>query len=311
MSGTLRAPLVDSEDPQPEIVIIEDASSEGSPANGGDTSLAANAVGFWALYRFADTYDRVLVGVGIFLALVFGSTQPLMSFVFGSMINVFNETGEEFDKGITKYALYFVGLGAIGGISGWGQTYCFQISSERQIRRLKEAYLKAVLRQEIAWFDTTIPGKLSSRINGDAVVIQEGISEKAGQFWQFLALFLSGFIIGFYQGWRLALVILAVVPALAIMGAVIMKVVGQMTGKGQEHYATAGGIADEIIGAMRTVSSFNGESSALERYGNEVKLAEAVAIKSGRSMGASLGCFQLVMFLSYALGLWYGGQQVW
>ena len=58
----------------------------------------------------------------------------------------------------------------------------------------------------------------------DVNKIQEGIGDKLGQFFQFMAQFLAGFIVGFVRGWELTLVIMSVVPLLAISAAVLMGV---------------------------------------------------------------------------------------
>ncbi len=54
--------------------------------------------------------------------------------------------------------------------------------------------------------------------------IQEGIGDKFGMFFQWIAMCLAGFIVGFVYGWKLTLVILAVSPLLAVSGALMAKV---------------------------------------------------------------------------------------
>ena len=51
-----------------------------------------------------------------------------------------------------------------------------------------------------------------------------GIGSKVALFLQMFAAFIAGFVIAFIYGWKLALVILAVSPLLAISGAIMAKV---------------------------------------------------------------------------------------
>ena len=52
-------------------------------------------------------------------------------------------------------------------------------ASERQLARLRLAYLKSVLRQEIAAFDTDLTsGKIISGISNHMSIIQDAIGEK-------------------------------------------------------------------------------------------------------------------------------------
>jgi ATP-binding cassette subfamily B (MDR/TAP) protein 1 len=45
-------------------------------------------------------------------------------------------------------------------------------------KRIREAYLRSVLRQNIGFFDTLGAGEVTTRITSDMHLIQEGISEK-------------------------------------------------------------------------------------------------------------------------------------
>lgn len=58
----------------------------------------------------------------------------------------------------------------------------------------------------------------------DVSKINEGIGDKIGMFFQSIATFLTGFIIGFTRGWKLTLVILAISPVLGLSVAVWAKV---------------------------------------------------------------------------------------
>lgn len=122
---------------------------------------------------------------------------------------------------------------------------------------------------------------------------------------QFFTTFIAGFIVGFVYGWRLALVILAVSPLvqifstkqidrhylhsnlivfliifqLAISGAFIMWLVGTLTSQGQTAYAKAGGIATEVLSAIKTVAAFGGEPRELKRYSEKLEDAKKIGIK--------------------------------
>lgn len=58
----------------------------------------------------------------------------------------------------------------------------------------------------------------------DVSKINEGIGDKIGIFFQSLAAFFTGFIIGFTRGWKLTLVILAISPVLGVSAALWAKV---------------------------------------------------------------------------------------
>jgi len=53
------------------------------------------------------------------------------------------------------------------------------ITGERQAARIRGLYLKAILRQDISFFDKeTNSGEVVGRMSGDTVLIQEAMGEK-------------------------------------------------------------------------------------------------------------------------------------
>jgi len=84
------------------------------------------------------------------------------------------------------------------------------ISSTRQANRIRRLYFNSLLKQEMAWYDKNDSGELLTHIAGDVLLIQEGIGDKLGTFFQFLAMFVGGFSVGFVYGWKMSLVIVSV-----------------------------------------------------------------------------------------------------
>lgn len=69
------------------------------------------------------------------------------------------------------YYFYF------GGVS---EGYCWTRTGERQAARMRVRYLKAVLRQEVAYFDlhVTSTSEVITSVSNDSLVIQDCLSEK-------------------------------------------------------------------------------------------------------------------------------------
>jgi ATP-binding cassette subfamily B (MDR/TAP) protein 1 len=77
----------------------------------------------------------------------------------------------------------FIYLGVGAGLVSALQVSCWTITGERQAARIRALYLKAILRQDIAFFDKEMnTGQLVERMSGDAFLIQDAIGEKVGLF---------------------------------------------------------------------------------------------------------------------------------
>lgn len=83
-----------------------------------------------------------------------------------------------------------------------------------------------------------------------------------------------------------------------------------MTSKELKAYAKAGSIAEEVLGAIRTVTAFGGQLKECKRYDKELENAKGYGIKKGFVNGGSIGIVFLIMFSSYGLAFWYGSKLV-
>ena len=69
-------------------------------------------------------------------------------------------------------------LGVVAFAAGWIGNSCFEASGMAQGARWRKHYLKAILRQDIGWFDTNNPNELSSRIAACTQDLEAGINGK-------------------------------------------------------------------------------------------------------------------------------------
>ncbi|TQD77547.1 hypothetical protein C1H46_036901 [Malus baccata] len=163
-------------------------------------------------------------------------------------------------------------------------------TGERQSTKMRIKYLEAALSQDIQYFDTD--GRTSEvvfTINTDTVMVQDAISEKLGNFIHYMATFVSGFVVGFTAVWQLALVTLAVVPLIAVIGGIHTTALGKISGKSQEALSQAGHTVEQTVAQIRVVLSYVGESRALQAYSSALKVAQKLGYKSGFAKRMGLG----------------------
>ncbi|KAF8403115.1 hypothetical protein HHK36_011209 [Tetracentron sinense] len=284
--------------------------SEGKN-DGGEKPGSVPPAGFRELFRFADGLDHVLMAIGTLGAIVHGCSLPLFLRFFADLVNYFGSNANNMDKmtrEVLKYAFYFLAVGATIAVSSWAEISCWMWTGERQSTRMRIKYLEAVLNQDVQYFDTEVrTSDVVSAINSDAVMVQDAISEKLGNFIHYMATFVSGFVVGFTAVWQLALVTLAVVPLIALIGAIHMTTLTKLSTKSQEALSQAGKIAEQTIVQIRTVLSFVGESRALQAYSSALKVSQRIGYKSGFAKGMGLGATYFTVFCCFALLLWYGG----
>lgn len=70
------------------------------------------------------------------------------------------------------------------------------------------------MKQEVGWFETQNTAEIISKFVTDTEALQLAIGEKVSLMIYLFSMFFSGFIVAMTQGWELALVITAFLPAL-------------------------------------------------------------------------------------------------
>jgi len=74
-----------------------------------------------------------------------------------------------------------------------------------------------------------------------------------GQFIQFVATFIGGFVIAFTKGWLLTVVMLSSMPLLVLSAAMTSMVIAKASSTGQAAYSESATVVEQTIGSIRTV----------------------------------------------------------
>ncbi|KAK3161655.1 hypothetical protein QOZ80_1BG0079810 [Eleusine coracana subsp. coracana] len=300
-----------------------DATATSSSANNGhdnagdgekkkDEEVAAKKVSLLGMFRYADRLDVLLMVIGTVGSVANGMAEPIMALLFGNVINSFGQsTSENILRIVSKVVLDFVYLGIGSAVASFLQVSCWTIAGERQSASIRSLYLNAVLRQDIAFFDTELTtGQAVSRMSSDTLLIRDALGEKAGKLLQLSSSFVGSFVIAFTRGWLLTLVMLTSLPLVAIAGAISAQFLTKASSKKLTSYGDAGDIVEQTIGSIRTVVSFNGQNKAVAMYSNFIKKAYRADIEEGLINGFGMGSVLTIFFCSYGLAFWYGGKLI-
>ena len=203
----------------------------------------------------------------------------------------------------------------INGVSDFGNWFFFVVAQQRLVRRLRTALFVSILRQDMAYFDSAASGALASRLNSDCGQLSNDLT------WVFrwsLEALLRTAGVSAYLFWaspRLGALAMFLVPATTAANRVYGRWVQANAQRVQTATAAASEVAQDAIGAIRTVAAFGGEAYEAGRYRRCVQATYALNIRQGVLDGLYfsaissflMGCLLQGAFLAYGCRLVMAG----
>ncbi|ORX89406.1 multidrug resistance protein MDR [Basidiobolus meristosporus CBS 931.73] len=272
--------------------------------------------------RFATTFDWLLVSTGIICSVAMGAARPLMTFViiFGDLINVFllspddfatDLERENFVKGkINGFSLYFIYLAIGVAITSYTYMSCWIWAGERQTRYIREQYLAAVLRQEIAWFDGLGAGEITTRITNDTHLIRDGITEKIPHTASYLSTFIAAFVVAFTRNWQLTLVLCCIIPMIAMCIGILSILSTKYAKRALDFYCLCGTLAEEVISSIRNAVAFGQQKKLATMYSKNIANAKRESIKKEIFNAIGMAAMFFITYAAYSLAFYYGGKLI-
>nr|XP_016442889.1 PREDICTED: ABC transporter B family member 15-like [Nicotiana tabacum] len=264
---------------------------------------------FVSIFMHADRADILLMILGFFGAVCDGFSMPIMLIVTSKLMNNLGGTdtsnADNFTHHINENALVLVFLACGQWVACFLEGFCWTRTAERQASRLRIRYLKAVLRQDVGYFDLHVASTADviTSVSSDSLVIQDCISEKVPVFLMNVAAFIGSYVVGFLMLWRLALVGFPFVIFLVIPGLMYGRALMGIVRKIRDEYGKAGTVVEQAISSVRTVYSFVGENKTIAEYSAALEGTVELGLKQGLAKGLAIGSngivFAIWSFMSY------------
>lgn len=211
-------------------------------------------------------------------------------------------------EAVNQYAIWMIGIFVLVGFSTFLRSYLFTVAGERIVTRLQSQLFEQLMHQEIGFFDQRRTGELLNRLTSDATVLQKAVTVNVSMGLRFALSAFGAIGILIWTSWKLALLMLAVVPVIAIGAGWYGRILRGISRNVQDAFATANSVAEESIGGIRTVRSFARESHEYQRYQNSIEEAFQLAKKRAWVGAWFSGLISFAGYGAIVAVLWYGGR---
>lgn len=188
--------------------------------------------------------------------------------------------------------------------------YLVMTLGERVVADLRAAVFAHLVTLSPGYFDTQRTGEIASRLTADTTQIKAAFGASASIVLRNLVLFAGAAAMMVVTSPRLSALVLFVIPLIVLPLVAFGRIVTRRSRAAQDTLADASAYAVEAIGAIRTVQSFTGESSASGKFRTAAENAYAAARDSAQVRAWLTAAVIFLVFASVVGILWFGAHAV-
>ncbi|KAG2659009.1 hypothetical protein PVAP13_1KG328600 [Panicum virgatum] len=290
-------------------------SAATAAAAGEKEAPRARPSSFMSVFMHADAADVALMVLGLVGAMGDGMSLPATLLLY---IRLTNDLGRgpdlvpDFTSRINESTRNLVFLACVSWFMAFLEGYCWARTAERQASRMRARYLRAVLRQDMEYFDLRAAGTTSevvTSVSSDSLAVQDALAEKLPNFAMNATLFVGCYAFGFAVLWRLTLAALPSALLLVVPGVVYGRFLAGTARRIRDRYGRPGAIAEQVVSSARAVYASVAEGRTAARFAAALEEPVRLGVRQGLAKGVALGSAG-VTFAIWAFNIWYGSRLV-
>lgn len=182
----------------------------------------------------------------------------------------------------------------------------FNNVTENALRDLRNDAFQRLIYMPIDFFNENKVGELSSRISSDITQIQETLRTTIAELFRQLIMIFGGVIFLLFISWKLALIMLATVPVMAIIAVFFGRYIRKLSKKAQDFTAESNGIIEEALTGISIVKTFTNEFFILSKYKKATQETRDLNVKSGIWRGLFVSFIIFCLFGAIVFIVWQG-----
>ncbi|KAG6039913.1 hypothetical protein E4U41_001820 [Claviceps citrina] len=261
-----------------------------------------------------NTPEWHLMLFGLAFAVVCGGGNPTAAVFFAKQITTLSQpvtpaNRDQIKKDSDFYSAMYLMLAFVQFFAFSAQGIAFAMCSERLIRRVRDRAFRAMLRQDVSFFDKdeNTAGALTSFLSTETTHVAGLSGVTLGTLLMMTTTLISASVLGLAIGWKLSLVCIATMPILLGCGFFRFWMLAHFQRRSKAAYASSATFASEAISAIRTVAALTREEDVLRQYRESLAAQQRRSLMAVLKSSALYAASQSLLFLCFALGFWYGG----
>lgn len=154
------------------------------------------------------------------------------------------------------------------------------------------------------------PGSVAIAITTISSIVQQGLGERIGGIFQSTSMLVAGLTIALFANKTLTGIIACVVPAAFLMSGFTILADVKIEKRIIMAHTKAADLAEEILGTIRTVKSFNAEKFQASKYDALLNRAKEEGLRKAPLVGIQHFTGVFIHLCAFALCFWQGSKML-
>lgn len=178
--------------------------------------------------------------------------------------------------------------------------------TENTLRDIRNDAFQKLIYMPMDFFNRNKVGALTSRLSADITIIQDTLRTTIAEFFRQVIIIVGSIIFITIVSWRLALIMLATVPVMAIIAVLFGRFIRKLSKKAQDAAADSNTIIEENLMGITNVKTFTNEQFVFSKYKKTIDTIRQLNITSGNWRGLFVSFIILCLFGAIVFIIWQG-----
>ncbi|MFA9562706.1 MAG: lipid A export permease/ATP-binding protein MsbA, partial [Nitrospirota bacterium] len=203
--------------------------------------------------------------------------------------------------------LVILGVAILKALFSYGQSYLMGYVGQWLVADVRQQLFIHIVRLPIRFHDANTSGRLMARVISDVNEMSNAIPSVLKDIFQQGLTFVALIGVAFYQNWKMATVVLVVLPLSGYVLIRIGKRIRKLSRKGQESIGSMASVLKEAFTGIKVVKAYGQEEKEGQRFFLMNKAFRRARVKSSQTSAMSSPILEVIAVCGISFIIWYGG----
>ena len=259
---------------------------------------------FWRIVSYLRNYRLRLLGA--FLCSVgVAALQAVNAWLVKPVLDdIFIARNQEL---LMILPLIILGVAILKASFSYGQSYLMGYVGQWLVADVRQQLFIHIVRLPIRFHDANTSGRLMARVISDVNEMSNAIPSVLKDIFQQGLTFVALIGVAFYQNWKMATVVLVVLPLSGYVLIRIGKRIRKLSRKGQESIGSMASVLKEAFTGIKVVKAYGQEEKEGQRFFLMNKAFRRAQVKSSQTSAMSSPILEVIAVCGISFIIWYGG----